>query len=125
MVQGAMVRGIRGAIDVAANDPGEILEATKQLLVEMTAGNSVSLEDICAVYFTMTQDLNAVHPAEAARQLGWKYVPLFCSLEIDVPGSLPRCIRVLILINSSKKPEDIRHFYLKGAMSLRQDLLTQ
>ncbi len=124
-MQGAIVRGIRGAIDVSANDAEEIVESTKELLGEMTAKNEVEQEDICAVYFTMTTDLNAVYPALAARQMGWKNVPLLCSVEISVPGSLPRCIRVLMLVNTSKKPEEIRHIYLKGAVSLREDLMEQ
>ena len=124
-MQGVIVRGIRGATDVSVNNAGEILQSTKQLLLEMTEKNSVAQGDICAVFFTMTQDLNAVYPAEAARQLGWKHVPLMCSFEIDVPGSLQRCIRVLMLINSSKKPEEVRHIYLKGAVKLREDLMEQ
>ena len=124
-MQGVIVRGIRGATDVSVNQVEDIISSTKHLLLEMTEKNSVAQGDICAIFFTMTQDLNAVYPAEAARQLGWKYVPLMCSIEIDVPGSLQRCIRVLMLVNSSMKPEEIRHIYLKGAAKLREDLTEQ
>lgn len=121
-MQGAFLRGIRGAIDVKANEACEILEATKELLLEMSLKNSIKEEDIGAIFFTMTEDLDAAFPAEAARELGWKSVPLLCAREIDVPGSLSRCIRVLMLVNSNKKPEEIRHIYLKGATALREDL---
>lgn len=117
-----MLRGIRGAIDVAANDAAEILEATKELLQEMLQKNSLAKDDLGAVIFSMTADLNAVFPAQAARQMGWVYVPLFDTSEIDVPGALPRCIRVLMLINTTKTPREIRHVYLRGAAALREDL---
>lgn len=118
------VRGIRGAIDVAANNKKEILEATTELLQKIIDENVVAREDISAVIFTLTRDLNDVFPAEAARQLGWTDVPLFCSVEIDVPGALPRCIRVLMLVNTSRKSQDIKHQYLKGAAALREDIVT-
>lgn len=121
-MQSVKVRGIRGAVDVSANDAREILQATKELLQKMQQKNSLEKENIAAVVFSMTKDLNAVFPAQAARELGWKYVPLFCTEEIDVPGALPRCIRVLMLVNSSMRPEEIRHVYLGGAAALRKDL---
>ena len=121
-MQSFKVRSIRGAVDVSANDAREILQATKELLQKMQQKNSLEKENIAAVVFSMTKDLNAVFPAQAARELGWKYVPLFCTEEIDVPGALPRCIRVLMLVNSSMRPEEIRHVYLGGAAALRKDL---
>ncbi len=122
-MQGINLRGVRGATDVPSNDAHEILEATKELLQEMLQKNSIRKEEIAAIIFTMTADLNAVFPAEAARQLGWTYVPLFCPSEIDVPGALPRCIRILMLINTAKAQEEIHHVYLRGAAVLRQDLV--
>ncbi|MGI5876785.1 MAG: chorismate mutase [Dethiobacteria bacterium] len=124
-MQGVILRGIRGAIDVSANESQEILKATKSLLQEMARQNLVKNEDIAAIFFTVTADLNATFPAAAARQLGWSCVPLMCSQEIDVPGSLPRCIRVLMLVNSRKTPEEVRHIYLKGAATLREDLIRE
>lgn len=115
-------RGIRGAIDVSSNEAQEILAATKELLLEMLHKNSLVQDDIAAIIFSVTAELDAVFPAEAARQLGWSHVPLFCTNEINVPGSLPRCIRVLMLVNSTKKPEEIHHVYLRGAAALRTDL---
>ena len=116
------IRGIRGAVDVSANDAPEILQATKELLQMMQQKNSLEKENIAAVIFSMTKDLDAVFPAQAARELGWVDVPLFCTVEIDVPGALQRCIRVLILFNSAQKQEEIRHVYLGGAAALRKDL---
>jgi chorismate mutase len=119
------VRGIRGAIDVPANNRKEILEATKELLQEIMRRNSLEKDQIAAVIFSMTEDLNAAFPAQAARELGWKYVPLFCTNEVSVPGSLPRCIRVLMLVNTKKSAQEITHIYLKGAVVLRKDLLNE
>ncbi len=117
------VRGIRGAIDVPANNSKEILEAAKKLLQEIMRRNSLKKEQLAAVIFSMTADLNAAFPAKAARELGWKYVPLFCTNEVDVPGSLPRCIRVLMLVNTEKTAQEVTHVYLGGTVVLREDLL--
>ena len=116
------IRGVRGAVDVSANESHEILQATKELLQEMQQQNFLGKDSMAAVIFSMTKDLNAVFPAQAARELGWKNVPLFCTVEIDVPDALPRCIRVLMLVNTAKQPEEMRHVYLGGAASLRKDL---
>jgi chorismate mutase len=124
-VQDVFLRGIRGAIDVSANEKQEILGATRELLQELLTQNLVKIEEIAAILFSVTADLNAAFPAEAARQLGWSRVPLMCFREIDVPGSLPRCVRVLMFVNSKKTPEEIRHIYLRGAMALRKDLAQQ
>jgi chorismate mutase len=113
-------RGIRGATTAAANTREAILEATKELLQAMVAANAVTPQDIAAALFTTTTDLNAEFPAVAARQLGWEAVPLLCSHEMQVPDGLPRCIRVLLLVNTAKGQEDIRHVYLRGAVILRQ-----
>ena len=119
---GSNLRGVRGAVDVPANDAAAILQATKDLLLKMLENNSIKIEEIGAVIFSMTADLDAVFPAKAARQMGWNDVPLFDTCEIDVPGALPRCIRVLMLINTLKAPQEIRHVYLRGAVALREDL---
>lgn len=117
-----MARGIRGAITVNRNCSEDIMRATVELVKEMVSANSVESEDIAAVFFSVTPDLNDAFPAEAVRSLGWKNVPLFCSTEIDVPGSLGRCIRVLILVNTLLKQTEIKHVYLREARQLREDL---
>lgn len=119
------VRGIRGAIDVLANDEQKIVAATKNLLQKMVDRNNVNPREIGAIIFTATSDLNAAFPARAARELGWQAVPLMCAGEIDVPGSLPRCIRVLMLVNTAKTQQQIKHIYCGGAKALREDLLSK
>ncbi|HRQ40653.1 MAG TPA: chorismate mutase [Chloroflexota bacterium] len=114
-------RGIRGAITVARNDASEILSATRELLQAIVQANQMQPDDIASVYFTTTSDLNATYPALAARQLGWYDVALLCGHEMDVPGSLDHCIRVLIHWNTTKSARDIVHVYLRDAVSLRPD----
>jgi chorismate mutase len=117
-----LVRGIRGAVTVEANNAQAILEGTKELLTKIITINHLQPEDICSAYFTVTKDLTSGFPAKAARQLGWRHVPLMCAQEIDVPGSLPLCIRVLLHVNTTKSQKDIKHVYLREAISLRPDL---
>lgn len=117
------VRGIRGAITVENNEKTEILDATSELLSEMVEKNEVRPEDISWVLITVTHDLNATFPAQAIRKWkGWELVPLMCSLEIDVPGGLPKCIRLLVQVNTDKKQDEIVHVYLNEAKRLRPDL---
>lgn len=115
-------RGIRGATTVEANTAKAILDATGELLAAMVEANGLAAEDIASAVFTVTADLDAAFPAQAARQLGWHQVPLLDALEIPVPGSLPRCVRVLLHWNTSRGQAEIRHVYLRGAAGLRPDL---
>ena len=116
------VRGVRGATTVPANDAQSILSATEELLAEMAASNGMLVEDVAAVLFTTTRDLDAAFPAKAARLLGWQHVPLLDAREIPVHGSLPRCIRVLLLWNTDVPQCSVVHVYLREAQKLRQDL---
>ena len=116
------VRGIRGAITVDANESEPIVSATKRLLLEMIARNAVDTEDIASVLFSLTPDLHAVFPALGARELGWIAVPMLHFTEINVPGSLPRVIRVLMHVNTLRSQTEIEHVYLEGATVLRPDL---
>ena len=120
-----LVRGIRGATTVDSNSKEEIIEKTKELLIALKKENDFKIENITSIFFSATSDLNAAFPAQAARELGWKQVPLFDMKEIDVPGSLPRCIRILIQINCSKSQQRIKHCYLRGAKILRKDLVKE
>ena len=115
-------RGIRGAITVDENNEEQILSAVHELLEIIRNKNGVSAEDIGAIFFSTTPDLNAAFPARAARQMGWNHVPMMCSHEMDVPGSLPKCIRLLLLWNTELAQEKIQHVYLRAATSLRPDL---
>ena len=114
-------RGIRGAITVVENDADMILAATRELLQAIIAANGVQEKDVASVLFTVTTDLDAVYPAVAARQLGWTHTALMCAQEIPVPGSLPRCIRVLVHWNTEREIDEIQHVYLHDACRLRPD----
>lgn len=114
-------RGIRGAITVPENKKQAIGTATKELLQKMIKVNDVGIDDIACILFTTTSDLNAAFPAAAARELGWTRVPLLCGHEMNVPGSLPGCLRVLVLFNTDKKNEELIHVYLGGAVALRDE----
>lgn len=114
------VRGIRGATTVTANDAAAITEATAELLQALRGLNELQPEDIGYVWFTVTEDLDAAFPADAARaSLGWTDVPLICGREIPVPGSLRRCVRVLIAWNTSKPQSEVEHAFMHGARALR------
>lgn len=117
-----LVRAIRGAITVSENSRESILEGTRELLEEIIKKNNLNNSDIISAIFTMTSDLNAVFPAVAAREIGWTDFALMCTQEIDVPGSLKSCVRVLIHYNTHKSNEEIKHVYLRGATVLRPDL---
>jgi chorismate mutase len=114
------VRGIRGATTVSGNDARAIYEATVELLGTIVSLNGLRAEDVGYIWFTVTDDLNAAFPADAARAgLGWIDVPLICGREIPVPGALERCVRVLIAWNTAKTQSDVRHVFLHGARVLR------
>jgi chorismate mutase len=116
-------RGIRGAVTADANTEQAILDATHELLRHMVATNGVDADDIAGILFTVTSDLTAAFPAEAARRFPtWAHVPLMCAQEIPVPGALARCIRVLMLVNTTKTSGEVQHIYLRGAERLRPDL---
>lgn len=118
-------RGIRGATTVESNTGKDILEASKELLRQVSEANKLDKNEIASVIFTTTEDLNAEFPAMAARQMGWTDVPLLCAREINVPGSLPKCLRILILVNTEKTPQELVHVYIKGAKDLRNAIETK
>jgi chorismate mutase len=117
------VRGIRGATTAPSNRSEDMLERTKELLAEIHKRNRFQPEDLASMIFTTTPDLNAAFPALAAREMGWRDTAMLCAHEIDVAGSVPRCIRVLILWNTERDPDEIRHVYLHEAKDLRPDLV--
>ncbi len=118
-------RGVRGATTSEENTRESILIKTRELLKEMCDANGIFPEDISSVIFTTTSDLNAEYPAVAARQLGWYDQALLCTHEMNVPGGLEKCIRVLIHWNTSKPIEQIQHVYINGAEVLRPDRQTE
>ena len=114
------VRGVRGATTVARNDEQAIYGATLELLNTIVRLNGVRPDDVGYIWFTVTDDLNAAFPADAARAgLGWTDVPLICGREIPVPGALGNCVRVLISWNTAKTQKEVRHAFLHGARVLR------
>ena len=115
----SVCRGIRGATTADQNSRQSIILATKELLEHLMAANELHPSQVAAGFFTTTSDLNAEFPALAARQLGWASVALMCGHEMAVPDDLLRCVRVLILVNTDKRPEELVHVYLKGAENLR------
>lgn len=116
------LRALRGATTATADEGRAIVDATERLLAEMIGRNGIATEDIVSMIFTTTADLSAEFPAAAARALGLSSVPLLCAREIDVPGSVPRCIRVLMHLYTTRPAETLRHVYLEGAEQLRTDL---
>lgn len=119
------VRGLRGATTVEQNVATEILAATRELLQELLSANGITTyEEIVSAVFTTTPDVNAVFPAEAARSLGMSQVPLLCASEIAVPNSMPRCIRILLHVNTDQPQSAMKHVYLREAKRLRPDMVS-
>jgi chorismate mutase len=116
------VRAARGAIVVAQDTPASVLEATGRLLSELLGRNAVETEQLISILFTATNDLHSAFPAEAARRMGLGLVPLMCAREIDVDGSMPSVIRILMHFHSDAPLTGVVHVYLDGAESLRDDL---
>jgi chorismate mutase len=112
-------RGIRGATTVESNDREQILAATEELLCLLIEKNNLQAEDVVSAFFTLTADLDAAFPALAARNLGWTEVALMCTREIPVPGSLEKCIRILLHVNTTRKASEMQHVYIRGAVTLR------
>jgi chorismate mutase len=117
------IRGIRGATVVERDQAEIVLAATRELLQAICAANpQLQPDDLASAIFTVTGDLTSIYPAQAARELGWVHVPLLSAREIDVPGGMSRCIRVLLHWNTDLPQTDIQHVYLGAAASLRPDL---
>ena len=117
------VRGVRGATTSDSNSREDILLAAHDLITGIIDANEIVVDDVASILFSTTADLNAEFPAVAARNLGFTNTALECLVEMNVPGSLARCIRVLMHVNSDKQQIEIRHIYLKNAKSLRADLI--
>ena len=120
------VRGIRGATTVDADVPGLVVEATRELLMQLIEANAIATDDVAGAWFTTTPDLSSEFPAVAARQLGWVDVPLICGQELDVPfdnpRSIARCVRVMILLNTERSQKQMRFLYLRGARAIQEEL---
>ena len=119
------LRGVRGATCAIENSKSAIVETTKAMLLKIIEANDMQPDDIASAFFSTTRDLTAEFPAIAARQLGWKEVPLMCMHEMEVPNSLPLCVRVMVHWNTEKTAREIRHVYINGAERLRPDLIRE
>ncbi|MBM4762121.1 chorismate mutase [Bacillus sp. B15-48] len=118
-----MIRGIRGAITIEHNTEEDIQSATERVAKAVIAENNINPDSVTSVFISVTDDVNAGFPAKVIRQFeGWKYVPVMCMKEISVPGSLPKCIRVMFHVNTEAAQDEIKHIYLDGAIVLRPDL---
>jgi chorismate mutase len=116
------VRAVRGAVQIGGDDRDDILAGTTELVTEVMSRNELSTGDVISVLFTATPDLTAEFPALAARKLGFQEVPLLCATEIDVPGAMPRVVRLMMHIETSKPRSALQHVYLRGAAALRLDI---
>lgn len=116
------LRALRGATTVDRDEEVHVHERVIALLEEMCQRNAVDHDDVVSVLFTATDDLHATFPAAGARKIGLGDVPLICARELDVVGGTPRCIRVLMHLNTERSRADLRHVYLEGAVALRDDL---
>ena len=117
------LRGIRGATTVESNTRADIIEATEELLAEMIVRNDIDSAEVASVWFTTTPELNAEFPAVAARlTFKWSHAALMCGHEMQVPGALPSCLRILLHVNSPLRQNEVEHVYLRGARVLRTDL---
>lgn len=117
------VRGFRGATTIDCDDGQGVLQATEELVREMAKVNNLSPEDIVSVLISTTSDIQSAFPAKAVRSIeGWKYVPVMCTHEMNVPGGMPLCIRILLHANCSTPQKDIIHIYQNEAVKLRPDL---
>lgn len=119
------VRGVRGATTVDRDEAEVILAATEELVRELVAANELEPAEVASALFTVTADLHAEFPAAAARRMGWTTVPLLNFTEIDVPGRLQRCIRVLLHVNTERTQSEMVHVYLREAVALRPDLVSR
>ena len=114
---------IRGAITVKENSIKEIKDSTIKLLNEVLMQNNIDKEKIINIIFTVTDDLDVLNPATAAREEAKiDSVPMLCVQEMKVRNGLPKCIRVMAQVYSNSRKDQIKHIYLGEAANLRPDL---
>jgi chorismate mutase len=116
------VRAVRGAVQVDVDERGEVLSRTRDLVQEVVQANDLTLDDFISVIFTSTADLVSEFPAVAARELGMGDVPLMCARELEIAGSMPRVIRLMAHVETTRARSEIKHVYLNGAQALRRDI---
>ena len=117
-----MVRGLRGATTVDEDSVQQVTQRSQELILRLMERNDLAEDDIVSVLFTATADVTSIFPATAIRVIGFGAVPLLCAAEIAVPGAMPRCIRVLLHVHTTRTRDEMHHVYLHGAQGLRDDL---
>jgi chorismate mutase len=117
-----VVRALRGATTVESDTVQQITERSQELMLRIMERNELVEDDIISVIFTATADVTSIFPATAIREIGFGAVPLLCAAEIAVPGAMPKCIRVLLHVQTTRTREEMHHVYLHGAQVLRDDL---
>jgi chorismate mutase len=115
------VRAARGAITVERDESRLVLDATARLLKEVLAANAIEPSEVASIFFTSTPDLRSAFPAEAAREVGLTQTALLCAQEIDVPGAVPKVVRILVHFNTDVAADAVKDVYLEGAKALRPD----
>lgn len=118
-----VTRALRGATTVDNNTKEAVFSATEELMEKIIKENAIKPCDMSAVFFTLTPDITAAFPAAAVRRMGISDVPLLDMAAPDIDGALKMCVRVMILINTTLKNNELKHIYLKGARALRPDLV--
>ncbi|MFC4354577.1 chorismate mutase [Chryseomicrobium palamuruense] len=119
-----MIRGIRGATTITVDNAEAVFTATQQLAIEMALQNDIAPDDVASVIISTTPDITSSFPAKAVRMLdGWNYVPVMCTHEMNVSESLPKCIRIMMHVNTDVNQQDVVHIYLNDAVTLRPDLV--
>lgn len=116
------VKALRGAVTAGTDSKDEVIQCTTEMLEEMLDRNDVGTDDVVYIFFTATGDITSEFPAAAVRKIGLSHVPVLCARELDIEGSLPLTIRAMMLINTDKAREQLRHVYLRDARQLRTDL---
>jgi chorismate mutase len=116
------IHAIRGATQIDADDRDQILDAIAELVGAVLERNGLTTADLVSVIFTATPDITAEFPAYAARRAGITDVPMLSATEIDVPGAMPRVLRLLAHVETPLHRDQLRHVYLRGAAALRTDL---
>ncbi|WP_380168282.1 chorismate mutase [Jannaschia sp. R86511] len=116
------VRAIRGAVQLDQDEREHLLDSTRELVSAVMSANGLTPEDLISIVFTATPDLTSEFPAVAAREVGLGSVPLLCTVEIDVPGALPRVVRLMAHADTELPREQVQHVYLRGAAALRRDI---
>ncbi|MFX3674710.1 MAG: chorismate mutase [Paenisporosarcina sp.] len=118
-----MIRGVRGATTIPLDTVEHIEKETERLVLEMIEKNDVNPDDVASVIISTTTDISSGFPAKAVRSIsGWTYVPVMCTHEMDVPGALSSCIRVLMHVNTNLAQSEVHHVYINEAVKLRPDL---